>query len=115
MANKQLLALAAKAHGDLLYVEDMDAWIHVDKDGNRGAWWNPLESSADCADMEDALGIEVRRFIKRKKAVFSSKRSANSSFYDATHIADLDDFSSIGAARRYASTMVAAKIGESME
>ncbi len=42
MSNKQLLALAAKAHGGLLYIEDMNAWIHVDKDGNRGAWWNPL-------------------------------------------------------------------------
>lgn len=59
MTKKQLLALAAKAHGDLLYVEEMDAWIHVDKDGNRGAWWSPLDDDGDAFRLAIKLKIDI--------------------------------------------------------
>lgn len=57
--DKELLALAAKAHGDLLYIEDMDAWIHVEKDGNRGAWWNPLFDDGDAQRLAVKLGMYI--------------------------------------------------------
>ncbi|MDR0480872.1 MAG: DUF3268 family zinc-finger domain-containing protein [Gallionellaceae bacterium] len=33
--------------GRLAFVPDMDWWIHEDENGNRGAWWNPLNDDAD--------------------------------------------------------------------
>ena len=46
MTDSELLALAARAHGDLEYVDEM-GWIHVNPDGTRGAWWNPFENDGD--------------------------------------------------------------------
>lgn len=48
MTDKELLALAAKAVGGLLYVHDMDAWIAYDEaTGARGSWWDPLTDDGD--------------------------------------------------------------------
>lgn len=55
--DREMLRLAAKANGGLLYVEDVDGWIHVDADGDRGAWWNPL------TDDGDALRLAVKLFM----------------------------------------------------
>ena len=52
--DRELMKFAAKAHGNLLYVEGMNSWIHVDEAGNRGAWWNPL------TDDGDALRLAVK-------------------------------------------------------
>lgn len=48
MTNEELLSLAARAHGNLEYIEDQ-GWIHVDKDGKHGARWNPWDDDADLA------------------------------------------------------------------
>jgi len=57
---RHLLEMSAKVHGGLLYVEDMDAWIHVDSDGRRGAWWHPEDDDGDSRRLEVYLNIEVR-------------------------------------------------------
>jgi len=62
MSDKELLELAAKAHGGLVYVEGM-GWIHEDATGNRGAWWNPL------TDDSDALRLAVKLEIVPSKHV----------------------------------------------
>ena len=56
---RKLLEHCAKVMGGLLYVEDYDGWIHVDAEGNRGAWWNPFTSLADAADMAIKCKVDV--------------------------------------------------------
>lgn len=56
MTDRELLELAAKAAGGLIYVDEL-GWIAQDADGNRGAWWNPL------IDDGDALRLAVRLVI----------------------------------------------------
>jgi hypothetical protein len=46
MTYRELLELAAKAHGGLAYVDGL-GWIHEAESGDRGAWWNPLKSNGD--------------------------------------------------------------------
>lgn len=58
MSDKELLMLAAKAHGDLVYVEDQ-GWIH-EKNGVRGAWWNPLDNDADALRLAVVLRIDIQ-------------------------------------------------------
>jgi hypothetical protein len=58
MNDNDLLALAARAHGDLEYVEDM-GWIHALPDGTRGAWWHPLTDDGDALRTAVKLGIEI--------------------------------------------------------
>lgn len=53
MTDRDLLELAAKANGGLVYVNGL-GWIYEDDDGNRGSWWNPL------ADDGDALRLAAR-------------------------------------------------------
>jgi len=58
MTYQELLALAARAHGGLEYVDEM-GWIHVNPDGTRGAWWNPLMNDGDALRLAVRLGISV--------------------------------------------------------
>ena len=53
-----ILELAAKAHGNLEYVEDL-GWIHVDDQGNRGSWWNPRDNDGDALRLAVKLNISV--------------------------------------------------------
>jgi len=68
--DKELLELAAKAAGGLVYVEDM-GWIREDADGNRGAWWNPLTDDGDRYRLIKKLEIEVN--FKHQYAEFKDK------------------------------------------
>jgi len=54
MTDSELLALAARAHGGLEYVDEM-GWIHVSPDGTRGAWWNPLTDDGELYDLGQAV------------------------------------------------------------
>ena len=47
MTDRELLELAAKAHGSLEYVAELDAWINIEPDGSRCAWWHPLTDDGD--------------------------------------------------------------------
>ena len=58
MDDRELLELAAKAHGDLRYVPDgVDGWIHELPNGDRGAWWNPLTDDGDALRLAVKLGM----------------------------------------------------------
>ena len=56
---RELLELAAKAVGGLLFVESMNSWIHVAPNGERGAWWNPLTDDGDALRLAVKLQIDV--------------------------------------------------------
>ena len=58
MTDSELLALSARAHGGLEYVPEM-GWIHVNPDGTRGAWWNPLTNDGDAFALMVKLGISL--------------------------------------------------------
>lgn len=59
MDDKELLKLAAKAAGDVVYIDDMDAWIEEDSNGNRGAWWRPLTDDGDALRLAVKLDMVV--------------------------------------------------------
>lgn len=59
MTDKELLELAAKAHGGLVYIPDVDGWIHEDAQGNRGSWWHPLTDDGDALRLAVMLQISV--------------------------------------------------------
>ena len=59
MNDKELLELAAKAAGGIVYVEEI-GWIHEDADGNRGAWWKPLTDDGDALRLAVKLGLTIR-------------------------------------------------------
>lgn len=54
----RLIGDAARAHGGLVFVNDI-GWIHEDGVGNRGAWWNPLEDDGDALRLAAKLEIDV--------------------------------------------------------
>lgn len=58
MITKKTLKLAAKAYGNLLFVKDMNAYIHIDEQGNRGSWWNPY-SDGDCFKLAQKLNMAI--------------------------------------------------------
>jgi len=64
MTDSELLALAARAHGDLEYVPEI-GWIHVSPDGTRGAWWNPLKDDADAFRLVVKLCLLLNSFRDR--------------------------------------------------
>jgi hypothetical protein len=99
----QLLALAAKAHGGLLYIKDMGAWIHVDKDGNRGAWWNPLDDDGDAFRLAVTLKICIEFYSHGVDVWRGSERDCRPYDDDAAR------------ATRLAIVNVAAQIGEDIE
>ena len=59
MTDKELLELAAKAAGGLVYVADM-GWIHEYADGNRGAWWCPLDNDSDAFRLAVKLELIIQ-------------------------------------------------------
>lgn len=58
MTDKELLELAAKANGGLVYVQDM-GWIYEDAEGNRGSWWNPLGDDGDALKLAVKLRFNI--------------------------------------------------------
>lgn len=101
--DRELLKLAAKANGGLLYVEDVDSWIHVDADGNRGAWWNPRDDDGDSRRLEVNLYIDVSF---KGDSVHAYARFADCKTFSEQYGDDS------GAATRLAVLRAAASIGE---
>lgn len=58
MTDRELLELAARAHGGLVHVDGL-GWIHEDENGNRGAWWRPLEDDGDAMRLAVKCGISI--------------------------------------------------------
>lgn len=105
---RHLLEMAAKAHGGLLYVEDMDAWIHVDADGNRGDWWSPAVDDGDSRRLEVKLRIDVEF---NHSSVYAHAHRPGIGWCEKASIMEDED---AGAATRLAVLRAAAAIGESM-
>lgn len=57
--DRELLELAAKAHGGLVYIEDCNGWIHQDEAGNRGSWWDPITRDGDIFQLAARLEIDI--------------------------------------------------------
>lgn len=74
--------------------------------------WNPLESSADCAEMEDALDMGITRVFLGVESYAPYIKDGG--HYFIKHVEGYKDHANKGAARRYATTMVAALIGEKL-
>ncbi len=104
MTDKELLKLAAKAHGGLIYIDDM-GWIHEDKYGNRGTWWNPLENDGDAFILALQLDIRIDPLFLGEIVV--------AEVFPHVAYADIELFGGDkNKAARYAIVRVAAKIGD---
>lgn len=104
---RELLELAAKAKGGLVFIEDM-GWIEEFQDGQRGNWWNPLEDDGDCARMEGANHISITWDYPNRCVKVRAKRWMDL-FEHSEPYGD-----NWQAARRLASTTLMAKIGRKM-
>jgi hypothetical protein len=112
MSDKYMLEMAAKAMGYELDFESYTAMnlhrpmaTHI---GDEHTWfaWNPLASSANCFEMETAIGIDVLWFDDHITALPYRDEAINVQEYFANHSNDKN------AARRMASCRVAMAIGE---
>jgi hypothetical protein len=57
-ADRELLDLAARAHGNLKRVEGC-GWLHILADGSSGAWWEPQHCDDDAFRLAAKLGMKV--------------------------------------------------------
>ena len=106
MSDRELLEAAAKAAG-----------IYLEWDGNPDEWqptyyeckiyylWNPLTDDGDCARLEAELGICIEWWSDSVCCTVDSGASWTELFAD---------HKDKNAARRYASTALAAEIGRTM-
>ena len=106
MTDKELLELAATAHGDLVYVPDM-GWIAQDEHGNRGAWWNPLGDDGDALRLAVKLSIELEAVPFGGRAVIRDDDDCGEYF-------DVEGDDHYAATRR-AIVRAAAEIGKGMK
>ena len=113
MTDRELLELAAKAHGGLVYVDGI-GWIHEDENGGRGAWWTPLTDDGDALRLAVMLKIDVsHEEIGMKSFVY-----ARAVFNDDLHIGISEIFDDEGdrlERTRRAITRAAAQIGKDMQ
>lgn len=99
MTEREMLELAAKAAG--IKIDPIDAMHEPDE----WACWNPLTDDADCFRLEDALDIEIQR-TQQAVMVYANGGPTIFEYYT--------DHESKSAARRFASTRLAAKIGHAL-
>ena len=103
---KELLTLAAKACGFIFNptITDCNLWGCFEDDRAQTAYaWNPLHSPGDCAEMEDKLMIHINW-----SKTFIAAESYDYQVWVDENYADHNN--DRGAARRLASTRVAAEI-----
>lgn len=106
MNDRTLLEKAAKAAN---YPVEFDGEVNGyfpngrDENGDVAEWWNPLTDDGDCARLESACDLNVRRG-KEFVAVFCDDREVFVKEYYADHGGDKN------AARRRASTRAAAEL-----
>ncbi len=107
MIDRELLELAAKASGSLEYVAELDAWINIEADGSRGAWWNSLTSDSDALRLAVKLRIDVYHDLRGENQI-SGGAAGPHALQTELHGADAL------AAMRRAITRAAAEIGKAM-
>lgn len=106
MEDRELLELAAKAHGSLRHIEGF-GYIHDLGDGRNGAWWRPLE------DDGDALRLAVR--LRLDVTFFEELQEVHSAHCTVDFSATCESYGeNVEAATRRAITRAAAEIGKSM-
>lgn len=110
--DRELLELAAKAHGNLLYVDGMNSWIHVDQAGNRGAWWNPLTDDGDALRLAVKLRLRVCTPTTDTDCALASNGDVTA--YSEDELSDTP-MSDLYAATRRAIVRASAEIGEAMK
>lgn len=98
---RETLALAAKAIGHELHFNEVGV-AQLWKDGKYLCFWEPHESDGDCARMEAALGIDIH-WENVHVEVFHEDVGYATECY-------LDHGGDRAAARRYASTRMAAAV-----
>lgn len=106
MTKEELLSLAARAHGNLEYIEGQ-GWIHVDEEGKRGAWWNPLEDDSDAFKLIILFGIVLYIDYPQENVVTAYNRDG----CDKSFIVKESSKESLLENSRLAIVKVAAKIG----
>jgi len=110
---RELLEMAAEACKKIgMQIVDTDKGLlelqHSMSDELHGLFWNPLESNADCFEMECKLGIDV--------CWYETFVQINYGYADYEQLVDYADHNNDkAAARRYASTKLAAEIGKAMQ
>ena len=108
---KELLTLAAKAMGEPWasgrYQKDYGWWYDPHGHGRGSRYWNPRDDDADCAQMEAELRIDV--------LWYPAEVAAYTNNIDETREAFADHSGDRNAARRLASTRVAAEVGRGMK
>lgn len=113
MNDKELLELAAKAHGSLHYEDELGLWIVIEGDGSRGKWWNPLSDDGDALQLAARLKISVEY---REDAMFGQYVEAvPRTFRTPGEIIEWEDkHETLEAATRLAIVRCAADIGRQM-
>jgi hypothetical protein len=118
MTDKELLELAAKAHGYLVYDAGCEGWFYKEPDGTRGAWWNPLEDDGDAFRLAVKLGIAVTPYpvFQCSKHSVIVKQHRNTDLqreHNPTEVAELYGDDPCAATRR-AIVRAAAAIGKKL-
>lgn len=111
MTDRELLELASKSNGGLVYVEDM-GWIFEDENGNRGKWWNPLTNDGDALRLSVKLGFCISINRGAEKIVIETGSDDENHFF--VHEYEWDDENSHIEATRRAIVGAAAEIGKAM-
>lgn len=106
ISNRELLEMAAKAHGGIDFDQFRGVFRHQIGMGFLGEEWDPSSDDGDCARMEAALGIDVK-WYRDSVVAYRQEIACEGSDYSA-YPGDRN------AARRMASLKVAAAIGKAM-
>ena len=107
MTDRELLESAAKACGSLEYVAELNAWINIEPDGSRGAWWNPLASDGDAFRLAVKLRIDSYHDLRGANQIACGGA--------APHTLQTECYEADGlAATRRAIVRAAAEIGRAM-
>lgn len=116
MSDQEMLELAAKARGGIVRVDgmgDSPAWIHEDENGQRGAWWNPIDDDGDAFDLLVHLHLDLT-ISDRYAQVRGSNACIYSNVWHGACSSDLTNPLSKNAAARLAIVRAAAQIGKAM-
>ena len=109
--DRELLELAARAHGSLRYVEGF-GYIHDLGDGRNGAWWRPLEDDSDALRLAVKLRMEIdHNYPAGERVLWVSVRASG---MQSCEIEEFDKDTDRYAATRRAIVRAAAAIGEGL-
>lgn len=117
MTDRELLELAAKANGGLVYVNGI-GWIHEDDGGDRGAWWNPLADDGDAMRLAIELCISITPYpvySEPKHSVIVKRRRHGDMMRESNPTEVVESYGlDPSAATRRAIVRAAAEIGKGL-